>query len=235
MSISEPISSKLVEYLEKVKLMSSSLTQALDAIENFDLHNAYRQLSKAIEADTRADRIRRDLSSLIITHGVGAGLKNRLMHYLRMIDRVAEKIKEAARYLEILPYFEIPIELRKHIKNLSMLCANSIELLLQITVNLVRGESGEVRRLAVKIEAIEEAADEVNEQSRRLLIVYGSKIPNPAIPAMLRDFIESLEEVTDYAEDVADLAMVMLTFFSGSERAITVTSSSFGGGSSHPK
>ena len=134
-----------------------------------------------------------------------AFLKDYLAKLLRMLDRVSEWIKEASRYLDIIPYLEIPIELREKIEELSRLDLEAIESIFNAAKALIKGDRNAVLKYTLEAEEIEEKADEILHIARKNLVVIGGSIENPALIVMLRDFIEALENVTDYAEDVADI------------------------------
>ena len=134
-----------------------------------------------------------------------AFLKNYLAKLLRMLDRVSEWIKKVSRYLDIIPYLEIPIELRKSIEELSKLDLKTIESIFNATRALIEGDRDAVFKYALEVEKIEEKADDILHIARKNLVVIESSIRNPALIVMLSGFIEALENVTDYAEDVADI------------------------------
>ena len=49
----------------------------------------------------------------------------------------------------------------------------------------------------------------MNMASRKLLLDYGGKVENPALIVLLRDFIEALENIIDFAEDAADYIRIL--------------------------
>ncbi|MEM2021137.1 MAG: hypothetical protein QXP80_02785, partial [Zestosphaera sp.] len=50
----------------------------------------------------------------------------------------------------------------------------------------------------------EEEADKTLVKGRQLLVKYGVTIKNPAVVLMVDKLIESLEGITDFAEDAGD-------------------------------
>lgn len=235
MELPPRIAELLARYLGEVVGMAQCFRKALEALERFDLGNAYRSLSRAIEADTRADAIRRVLYEEVLRSVEEPDLRNRLSRYLRMVDRTSEMLKEASRYLELIPYLEIPAEIRRGIRELASLCLEAVRAIHAISLRLAEGALEEVQELAKHVECVEEEADAVNDRVRRMLMVYGPRFSNPAIPVVLRDFVEALEGVTDYAEDVADTAVLLMGVLGGgSGRAVAIIGH-LGGGSSRPR
>ena len=170
-----------------------------------DLENAVKLLSASIRTDTEADQLRRQILLEVERRVDDVFLKNYLAKLLRMLDRVSEWIKKVSRYLDIIPYLEIPIELRKSIEELSKLDLKTIESIFNATRALIEEDRDAVFKYALEVEKIEEKADDILHIARKNLVVIESSIRNPALIVMLSGFIEALENVTDYAEDVADI------------------------------
>ncbi len=203
---SKPIINEYVlNYIEKIRDIIKFFTNAIDKLNDLDLENAIKLLSDSIKTDTEADQLRRKILLEIERKVDDAFLKDYLAKLLRMLDRVSEWIKEASRYLDIIPYLEIPIELREKIEELSRLDLEAIESIFNAAKALIKGDRNAVLKYTLEAEEIEEKADEILHIARKNLVVIGGSIENPALIVMLRDFIEALENVTDYAEDVADI------------------------------
>jgi len=203
---SKPIINEyILNYIEKIRDIIIFFTNAIDKLNDLDLENAIKLLSDSIKTDTEADQLRRKILLEIERKVDDAFLKDYLAKLLRMLDRVSEWIKEASRYLDIIPYLEIPIELREKIEELSRLDLEAIESIFNAAKALIKGDRNAVLKYTLEAEEIEEKADEILHIARKNLVVIGGSIENPALIVMLRDFIEALENVTDYAEDVADI------------------------------
>ena len=83
---------------------------------------------------------------------------------------------------------------------------------------LLEGDLGRAISYADKAEKIEEEGDNVIVHGRKLLVGLGNRIRNPALLIMLRDFMESLESITDYAEDAADYIRTLALRLGGTSR-----------------
>ncbi len=210
MSIPNDVATRILQYFEKIEKMVNSFMSAIDSLNNLDLGNAYKNLATSIKLDTEADELRREILTLIGSRIDDEVLREDFSKLLRMMDRLTEWIKEASRYLDILPYLEIPQELKNDIEKLARLDVKACKLLRNAAQALLEEKFDEVIRLATEVERIEEEADEANHAARRDIVKHGIKIPNPAIVVMLRDFIEALENATDYAEDVSDVLKLIV-------------------------
>ncbi len=209
MGIPRNVGEGLLKYFDMIESMATSFKRAINSLNDMDLSNAYKHLDKAIKLDTEADKYRRDLMAEIVSSVRSDDLKEDLSKLLRMLDRMSEWIKEASRYLDIVPYLEVPVEIREKIEKLSYLDKRAAEELSEAIKALLEGDEEEMKRRVEEVERIEEEADELNHVAKKTLVSIGYTLTNPAIVVMLRDFIEALETATDYAEDVADIIKLL--------------------------
>jgi len=203
------VSEGILKYFDMIESMAKSFKRAINSLNDMDLNNAYKHLDECIKLDTKADAFRRELMAKIAAEVKDEDLKEGLSKLLRMLDRMSEWIKEASRHLDIIPYLEIPVEIREKIERLSYLDKRAAEELSEAAKALLEGDRKEMGRRVEEVERIEEEADEVNHVAKKTLVSLGYKITNPAVIVMLRDFIEALETATDYAEDVADIIKIL--------------------------
>jgi len=215
----EDVFSKILHYFEKIDRMVNSFVNAIDSLNKLDLNNAYKSLADSIRLDTEADELRREVFTIMNRYISDVTLRESISKLLRMMDRLTEWIKEAARYLDILPYLEIPQEIKDEINELARLDSEACKHIKNAAQALFRKKLDDAIALASEVEKIEERADEVNHAARRSIVRYGNKIANPAILIMLRDFIEALENATDYAEDVADIIRLIAQYLKSASKA----------------
>lgn len=209
MGLPRSVSEGLLEYFDMIESMATSFKRAINSLNDMDLNNAYKHLDKCIKLDTKADAFRRELMAKIAAEIKDEDLKEDLSKLLRMLDRMSEWIKEASRYLDIIPYLEVPVEIREKIEKLSYLDKRAAEELSEAAKALLEGDKKEMNRRVEEVERIEEEADEINHIAKKTLVSFGYTMTNPALVVMLRDFIEALETATDYAEDVADIIKIL--------------------------
>ena len=209
MSVPEEITTILLGYIEKVRDIVKYLSQGIILLNQIRVGEALKVFSKAIKTDTEADNMRRRLFDRLTELNVEPRIREDIMHLAKRFDVLSEWSKESARHLSIIPYLEIPAELRDRIEEMVKLALRSAEYLVEATKALIKGDLAKAREYANKVERIEEEADEVNVAARKLLVGLGRKIDNPAVLIMIKDFIEALENITDTAEDAADVIRVL--------------------------
>ncbi len=209
MPLPKEIAESILEYVKKVRDIVKYLSEGIVLLNQIRVGEALRALSKAIRTDTEADKIRRELFDKLTTLDVEPRVREDIMHLAKRFDVLSEWSKESARHLSIIPYLEIPAELRGRIEEMVKLALESANYLVEATKALIKGDLAKARTHAVKIEHIEEEADEVNVAARKLLVGLGRKIENPAVLIIIKDFIEALENITDTAEDAADCIRIL--------------------------
>ncbi len=203
----------LEEYVVLVNKIVKGLRNSIKLLNEMRVGEALKQISECIQNDTKADNIRRKILYEISRFVEDVDVRESIVRLIRRFDLVAEWSKEASRYLSIIPYLEIPADIRDKVEKLSGYAVESADLLVDAVESLFEGDIEVAREHACRVEELEEKADEVNVAARKLLLKYGEKIKNPAFIVMLKDFIESLENIVDYAEDAADYVRALAIRF----------------------
>jgi len=209
LELSPEVQKAISTYFSRVVDIVECFAKAIEALNLMDVQNAYRFLEESIRIDTEADEVRRRILEALSSEGVDPATRYDIARLLRMMDRLSEWIKEASRYLDLVPYLEVPQEIKDSIERLAKLSLDAVRAIREAVDSLIEGRSDEVYKLCVSVEKLEERADEVMHRGRRSLLKYGPRIENPALVIMLRDFLKALENAIDYAEDVADTLRVI--------------------------
>ncbi len=201
--ISSEFAAHIINYAEEVLGIVEKLKEGIKLLGSMNVGASMKQLATAIKADTQADAMRRDIL-LTLTEVRGGYIRERIARLVRRLDLVSEQTKEAARDLTLIPYLELPGELKEVINELTEEVYGSVRSLLEALTALMKGESDRAIEASRGVEELEEEADKTFLRGKKLLIKYGEKISNPAVVLMLFNFLQSLENVTDYAEDAGD-------------------------------
>jgi uncharacterized protein Yka (UPF0111/DUF47 family) len=206
------IFSDLYKYGSMVRDIVESLANSLSYLDSFRAGEARLELAKAINIDTEADSYRREIieSKLI---GIEDSIVRSYIHnILRMLDRVAEWAKESIRYLDLIPYLEIPSPIKETVHDMIKTAVKGIEKIIEALELMRKGEYSSIIELCKEVEAVEEKVDELLHNARKSMVVYSNKIQNQAIVMFLKDFIESIETMTDYEEDTADIIKALTIY-----------------------
>ncbi len=202
-NIGEELSKLILEYAEAVNDIVRELREGISLLGSMRTGEAMESLASAIKADTKADNIRREIL-LKLRHAKGGYVRERIAKLVRRLDLVSEQAKEAARDLTIIPYLELPAELKEIVDELSDEAEESAHAMIKSLRALMAEDVKSALKYAHKVEEIEEKADEIFLRGKRLVVKYGTKIKNSAVILMFFNFMQSLENITDYAEDAGD-------------------------------
>ena len=202
--LSEELVKDIIEYAKKVRTVIKSLREGIKLLNEVRPGEAIKRLADGIKADTEADNMRRSIVLKVSTDVREGYVREWIARLIRRLDLIAESAKEAARYLTIIPYLEIPNEIRNVIEELSKLSMTSIDLVIDGLEALIEGDRTRAIDYANRVEEVEEMADNAIVNGRKLLVMYGERLTNAALVIMVKDFLEALENITDYAEDAGD-------------------------------
>ncbi len=211
--LNEEVANLVIKYANKVKEVIDLYREGLEKLNMMRVGEAQRVLADGIRADTDADNIRREILVRMGEEVKEGYVREALGRLIRRLDLISELAKEAARYLTIMPYLEIPADIRDAAEELSRVSSEAIKVLVECIKALMEGDFRKATESAVKVEELEEEADKINVKARKLLVNYGETFKNPALVIMIKDFIESLENITDYAEDAADYVRTLAIRF----------------------
>lgn len=201
--ISKDFAASIIDYAEEVLGIVQDLRRGIDFLNSMNSGEAMQELANAINSDTKADAMRREIL-ITLTSVKGGYVRERVARLVRRLDLVSEQAKEAARDLTLIPYLELPSDIKDVINSLSRDVYESVKALTKSLAALMYDQPDEAVNYSRIVEELEEDADKVFLKGKRLLIKYGQKIVNPAIILMLFNFMQSLENVTDYSEDAGD-------------------------------
>ena len=130
-----------------------------------------------------------------------------LMHLVKRLDVMADHVKDSARSVLILLETEVPEEMwESYVKIVENLveCAST----LRKAIEKLGIQPLEAKKLAQEVDKIEGVIDEEYLNSKSLLIKYGSKIDSATL-LILKDLLESMENVADTCDDTADYVRVL--------------------------
>ncbi len=196
-------------YVEKIVVMVEKVRNAVSLLNDAHIDEAQRELAMAVELDTEADNQRRKLAERRLERVGDVDTWRNFLDLLRLLDRVSEWSKEAARYLNVVSFSKTPEVLRSRIEELAQLGLEGIRSIAKALRYIADGRVDEAVAECRHVEELEELADDVTYRARKELVAFGERIENPATVVLLRDFIEALENVTDYEEDVSDIIRIL--------------------------
>ncbi len=193
------------------------MTLAIDTVT--DLRKAITAASKGKVNETKScverlfvvereiDDLRRAVFAELTRGSLSSKDREDIMHLVKRLDVMADFVKDSARTLLILTQAEVPeeiwdlfVEMARDLVECASTLRKSIE---KLGTNLA-----EARALCEKVDQIESQVDEKYLKVKGLLLEHGRKI-DPAALLMLRDLVESMEQVADGCDDTADYVRIL--------------------------
>lgn len=130
-----------------------------------------------------------------------------LMWLITRLDLVADWAKEVARILSILPFNELPEELRGNIEGTLRIISNCVQTL-SLSIKALFEDPREAIQLTERVEELEEEVDRFDLENKRILIITASRLPSGYV-TITDDFLHSIENIADAAEDAADVVQAI--------------------------
>jgi len=164
-----------------------------------------KYFSLVTKHDTEGGRLRKRIIERIGIAEIPSRIRVFLLFLLRRLDGVADFTKGSARFLPIIPFLELPAEIREGIERLSKVNIEAVITLYSSIKMLSEGNYELAIKYSFRVEGLEEEAVKETMRCRRPIMKYGGSVANPGLPINTGDFIESLELISDQAEDAADI------------------------------
>jgi len=212
--IREILPEEIIEYLEKYsdKLndIIKNFNQAIKLLNDLRVGEARSKLSETMKIQKDADNIRKNLFTLLEEARMDAAFKEDFLHLVKRLDRITDWIKEASRELTILPYLEIPDDIRKGLEKMINKIVEAAEETIEALKNTIDGKYDEAKKLISHVEALEEEADELDVENRGKLLKYHDQFKPYTMAILIHDLNHDLEEAADACREAADYLRVII-------------------------
>ena len=185
----------------------TELEKAVIAASKREIAQAKRSIERLFIVETEIDDLRRAVFEELTRGSMPPKDREDIMHLVKRLDVMADHVKDSGRSLLLLSEISMPrdvwnelVEITKDLVEESAALRKSIEKLGTDPV--------EVRALAQKVDEVETRIDEHYLKTKELLLKYSREM-DPATLIILRDLLESLEEVADSCCDTADYVRIL--------------------------
>ena len=204
----------MYKYIEKIDDVVEHFKTAIGYFNEMRVGEARRELASSMDAEKEADELRRKMVYLLETSEINPELKEDLFHLIKRIEVIADFVKDAASTLTIIPYLEVPVELREGYEKMINKVYEATKKVCKAVEALLEGEYTTASRLADEVEALEEEADMIDVDNRGKLLDYGEKLKPYTLAILLHDLILDLEEAANACEDAADYIRALIVVYS---------------------
>lgn len=205
----------LEKYVETLESAGKEFTSAIDLLNNVRIGEARTVFTRTIELLDRLGALKTTVDEGISSLSLDPGFKEELLTLMVLLDDVADSVKEAAREFTVIPFLELPAPLRSSVLGLSEVVSKTISLLATATKMFTKGQYSDVEKAFAKILQLEEQADNLELESRRLMLELGDRVKPFALQLLTYHLISQLENASDRCAKVAErLKLIALSWLS---------------------
>lgn len=205
-----PLIELLLQYSNKVDKLIAEFHESLKLLNNFRIGEARSRLTSAMKLETEAHEIKDELVALLEKTHVHPALKEAFYHFIKSIYRICDWVKEASRELIIIPYMEIPDDIRSNLERMVGKLVEAYRTVREAIEESLKGRYDEATTLIKRVLKIEEEADDIDLETRRLLFENRGSYESPVLAILIHDLNRDLEEAVDSCRDTADYLKALL-------------------------
>lgn len=208
---------KLKEYMSLTSEIVAKFKEGVKLLNNYQLGDARRVFSELVKLDEKGEKLRSWLEYSISSLRLEASFASELLSFISSIDLIGDHMKDVAKEFRILPFLEIPGELRRGLLELSEIVAESVETYSDAFEAIVKGEYEKAFSLIEKVIQLEEKADDIEVRNRGLILEIGDKFKPLTMAILVHSLNKALEDTADLCATSANhLRILVMTRLSRS-------------------
>jgi len=185
----------------------TELEKAMIAASKKETAEAKKSIQRLFQVETEIDDLRRAVFEELTRGSLPPKDREDIMHLVKRLDVMADHVKDSGRSLLLLAEVQMPkdvwnelVEIAKDLVEESTTLRKSIEKLGVDTV--------EVRTLSQRVDELETRIDDRYMKTKEMLLKHGREM-DAATLLILKDLLQSLEEVADSCDDTADYVRIL--------------------------
>jgi len=185
----------------------TELERAMVAASGGSAAEAKKSIERLFVVETEIDDLRRTVFEELTRGSLPPKDREDIMHLVKRLDVMADHVKDSGRSLLLLVEVQMPkdvwgelVAMTKDLVEESRALRASIE---KLGVDVV-----EVRALSQRVDEAETRIDEHYLRTKELILKHGREM-DAATLLILRDLLQSLEEVADSCDDTADYVRIL--------------------------
>jgi len=186
----------------------TELRKAVIAASKGEVNETKSCVERLFVVEREIDDLRRAVFEELTRGSLPSKDREDIMHLVKRLDVMADFVKDSGRTLLILTQAEIPKEIWNLYVDVAKDLVECASALWKSIEKLEETNFAEARALSVKVDNIESKVDEKYLKMKGLLLKHSREI-DPAALLMLRDLIESMEQVADGCDDTADYVRIL--------------------------
>lgn len=185
----------------------NELEKSIVAAARRDAAEVQRCTDRLFTVETEIDDLRRIVFEELTRGSLPSKDREDIMHLVKRLDVMADHVKDAGRNVRVLTGANVPKDVWNELVQMGrdlVECAST----LRRSLEKLGTDSTEARVLAQKVDQIEHRIDERYLKTKELLLQHGREV-DAATLLILKDLLQSLEEVADSCDDTADYIRIL--------------------------
>jgi len=185
----------------------TELEKSIKAALNGNKEEAKASFERLFLIEHEIDELRKAVFEELTRGSMPSKDREDIMHLVKRLDVMADQVKDSARTVMVLLDAKVLREMWEQFVGISkdlVVCATT----LREAIEKLGTDPSEVRGLTKKIDKIEARVDQKYLETKSLFIKYTDKMDSATL-MMLKDLLESMEEVADSCDDTADYVRIL--------------------------
>jgi predicted phosphate transport protein (TIGR00153 family) len=186
------------------------LLKLVISLQKYDYDDVNAEYKVIADLEEKEDELHRSLVREIATESFFGGIREDFLNLLEKIDSIADEAKDAAKifHQRHVPKETVDYLFRGDVISFISTCLKATELFRESILALEK-DKREVLSLVEKVEESEEAADTIRYSI--LDNLFKNEIGGDVLDIiMLKDFLNTADDVADNAEDGSDILQVIV-------------------------
>jgi len=185
----------------------TELKEAIDASAEGRRGKVEELLETLFSDEVEIDNLRRLVFEELTKESLSSKYREDLMHIVKRLDVMADQVKDSARNVKILLGTNVPKEIwNANVKIAEALARESD--LLGSTLEMLGIAPDQAKDLAKKVDEQENIVDGEYLRTKLLLCKYSKEL-DFAVMLVLKDLLESMEQIADTCSDTADYIRIL--------------------------
>lgn len=180
------------------------LKQVVYSFCDDDQEGLQKGFKLVFEKEREADEIKRKILEELSTGPFHPIDREEVVRFVLTADDVAANAKSAARKIRSSSTKEVTQEIKDGLKGLSDRLINIVDTMRDAFSQLLKDPKSAIK-IADKVERIEEEIDDYRVELVEKILKLGNTAKSLSAWLMLKEAVESMENVADRSEDVADV------------------------------
>jgi len=185
----------------------AELESSISAVSKKNIEEAKKYIERLFRTEEEIDNLRRTIFEESTRGSLPLNDREDLMHLVKRLDVMADHVKDSGRNVLLLLEISIPRELWNAYAEMAkdlVECAK----VLRTSIEKLGSDPAEARALSQKVDEVEKRVDEKHLKIKGILLKSDKEVA-PSTLLMLKDLVESMEQVADNCDDTADYVRVL--------------------------